>query len=254
MSDQILIVEKSEGVGTITLNRPDVLNALSRDVYSQLDDAISDMEADDDIKAVIFTGSGERAFSAGADIHEMARLAEDPNPPPPDPRRSTYAWHVAVCSKPTIGAINGLAYGGGAVMASSFDIRVGCERSRFKFLAASYGRVNSTWSLPRQVGWPMAKELLFTARVVEAEEAHRIGLLNHLVDSDELMPKAQELAQLIAANDPRMVQGIKELLIEDVGASWEQTHRNEAEAQAGRLAPTPVLEGFKPFLDRKGRR
>ena len=128
MSDQILIVEKSEGVGTVTLNRPDVLNALSRDVYSQLNDAISDMEADDDIKAVIFTGSGERAFSAGADIHEMARLAEDPNPPPPDSRRPTYAWHVAVCTKPTIGAINGLAYGGGAVLASSFDIRVGCER------------------------------------------------------------------------------------------------------------------------------
>jgi len=89
---------------------------------------------------------------------------------------------------------------------------------------------------------------------VEAEEAHRIGLLNHLVEGDELMPKAQELARLIAANDPRMVQGIKELLIEDVGASWEQAYRNEAEAQAGKLAPTPVLEGFKPFLDRKGRK
>ena len=254
MSDQILVVEKSEGVGTIRLNRPDVLNALSRDLYSQLDDAITDMEADDEVMAVIFTGTGERAFSAGADIHEMARLAEDPNAPPPDPRRPTYAWHVASCTKPTIGAINGLAYGGGAVLASSFDIRVGCERSRFRFLAASYGRVNSTWSLPRQVGWPMAKELLLTARVVGAEEAYRIGLLNHLVDADELMPKAVELARMIAANDPRMVQGIKELLIEDVGMPWEQTYQSELAAQADRLAPTPVLEGFKPFLDRKGRK
>ena len=101
MSEQILVVEKDEGVGTIRLNRPDVLNALSRDVYSQLDDAVSDMEADDEVMAVIFTGTGERAFSAGADIHEMARLAENPDAPPPDPRRPTYAWHVASCTKPT---------------------------------------------------------------------------------------------------------------------------------------------------------
>ena len=103
-------------------------------------------------RSVIFTGTGERAFSAGGDIHEQVRNAE--NPPPPDPKRAEYSWHVATCTKPTIGALNGLAYGGAAVMASSFDIRVGCERSSFRFLAASYGRVNSTWSLPMQVGWP----------------------------------------------------------------------------------------------------
>jgi enoyl-CoA hydratase/carnithine racemase len=251
---QNLILERDEGVGIITLNRPEVLNALSRDLYRELDEAITELEADSEVKAIILTGKGEKAFTAGADIHEMKRLAEDPNPPPPDPRRPFYSWHVAACAKPTIGALNGLAYGGGAVLASSLDIRVGCERTKFRFLAASYGRVNSTWSLPMQVGWPMAKELLFTARVVEAEEAYRIGLLNHLVPSEQLMPKAMELARLIAANDPRMVQGIKELLIEDVGAGWEQMYNNEMEAQAGKLSPTPVLEAFKPFLDRKGRK
>ena len=250
----IVEVEADEGVGIITLNRPAVLNALSRDLYRELDDAVGQMEADPEVKAVIFTGSGDRAFSAGADIHEMARLAEDPNPPPPDPRRPTYSWHIATCTKPTIGALNGLAYGGGAVMASSFDIRVGCERTKFRFLAASYGRVNSTWSLPMQVGWPLAKELLFTGRVVEAEEAYRMGLLNHLVPSEQVVPKAMELAKQIAANDPRMVQGIKGLLVQDVGDGWEAMYDNELEAQADKLQPTPVLEGFKPFLDRKGRR
>ena len=254
MGDQILIVDKQEGVGTITLNRPEVLNALSRELYRQLDEAVGEMEEDDGVRAIIFTGAGERAFSAGADIHEMARLAEDPDPPPPDPNRPKYAWHIAACTKPTIGALNGLAYGGGAVMASSFDIRVGCERSKFRFLAASYGRVNSTWSLPMQVGWPIAKELLLTARVVEAEEAYRIGLLNHLVPTDEVMAKATELAQQIAANDPRMVQGIKRLLIEDVGAGWKEAYDGEAVAQADELRPTPVLEGFEPFLARKGRK
>ena len=254
LGERNVIVDKRDGVGIITLNRPKVLNALSRELTRELDEAVTDMEADDAVKAVIFTGSGERAFSAGGDIHEMARLAEDPNPPPPDPRRDEYSWHIAACRKPTIGALNGLAYGGAAAMASTFDIRVGCERSRFRFLAASYGRINSSWSLPLQVGWPIAKELLFTAKVVEAEEAYRIGLLNHLVPSEQLMDKAMELAGLIAANDPRMVQGIKRLMIEDVGAGWRQMMNNERDALRNELQPGPALEAFDEFLSRKGRR
>ena len=252
MSYEDIVVSKDDGVGIIRLNRPKVLNALSRRMFREVDDAISDMETDADIKAVIFTGTGERAFSAGADIHEQVRNAE--NPPPPDPNRAEYSWHVAACTKPTIGAMNGLAYGGAAVMASSFDIRVGCERSSFRFLAASYGRVNSTWSLPMQVGWPKAKELLFSARVVEAEEAYRIGLLNHLVSVDDLMPKAMEIARQIAANDPRMVQGIKELMIDDVGEGWRWMYDNETAAQKDKLRATPVEEGFAEFLERKGRK
>ncbi len=105
-----------------------------------------------------------------------------------------------------------------------------------------------------QVGWPKAKELLFTARVVEAEEAFQIGLLNHLVSADELMPKAMEVARQIAVNDPRMVQGIKELMIQDVGVGWRGMYENEAEARDGKLSATPVEEGFKDFIARKGRR
>jgi enoyl-CoA hydratase/carnithine racemase len=105
-----------------------------------------------------------------------------------------------------------------------------------------------------QVGWPKAKELLLTARVVEAEESLQIGLLNHLVDSSELLSKANELASLIVGNDARMVQGIKKLLIDDIGESWESTYQKELNAQDNELEPTPVLEGFKPFIDRKGRK
>ena len=252
MSYEDIVVSKEDGVGVIRLNRPKVLNALSRRMFREIDDAISDMELDADIKAVIFTGTGERAFSAGADIHEQVRNAE--NPPAPNPDRAEYSWHVAACTKPTIGALNGLAYGGAAVMSSSFDIRIGCERTSFRFLAASYGRVNSTWSLPMQIGWPKAKELLLTARVVDAEEAYRIGLLNHLVSADALMPKAMEIAQQIAANDARMVQGIKELMIDDVGEGWRWMYDHETAAQKGKLRPTPVEEGFAEFLARKGRK
>ncbi len=253
MTYEHLLLDIHDHVGTIKLNRPEVLNAMNRKLFSEIDQAVTQLENDDDVYAIIFTGAGERAFSAGADIHEMAEQAKMDNPPPPDPLRAEYSWHIAAARKPTIGALNGLAFGGGAVLASSFDIRVGCERTRFRFLAVQYGRVNSTWSLPQQVGWPVAKELLFTARVVEAEEAYRIGLLNHLVPSDQLMDKAMELAGLIAANDPRMVQGVKELLVDNVGDDWRRRYQNELDAQADKLAPTPVLEGFKPFLDRKGR-
>ena len=253
MTYENILVESTDGVAVITLNRPEVLNALSRDTYRELDEAIGEAEADSEVRALVVSGSGDRAFSAGADIHELAELAEKGEPVQNESLRD-YSWHVAACTKPTIGAINGLAYGGGAVLASSFDIRVGCERTSFRFLAASYGRVNSTWSLPMQVGWPLAKELLFTARVVTAKEAHRIGLLNHLVSCDELIDKALELARQIAANDPRMVAGIKDLLIRDVGAPWQKMYESELEAQDGHLKPTPFKEGFKDFLGRKGRK
>ncbi len=105
-----------------------------------------------------------------------------------------------------------------------------------------------------QIGWPKAKELLLTARPVEAEESLQIGLLNHLVVSSELLNKANELARLIVENDARMVQGIKKLLIADIGESWESTYKKEMNAQKNELEPIPVLEGFKPFIDRKGRK
>ncbi len=254
MDNEIILVEKSEGIGTITLNRPEVLNALSSLSYKKLDEAITDMEGDPTVKAIIITGAGNRAFTAGADIHEMTRNAENDKPPPVDPKRAFYSWHVASCTKPTIGAINGLAYGGGAVLASSLDIRVGCQETKFRFLAAAYGRVNATWSLPMQIGWPAAKELLFTARVVEAQESLQLGLLNHLVDSKQLMAKSRELASLIASNDPRMVQGTKELITGNIGNSWHNHYEDEQEALKTKLLPTPVLEGFKPFIERKGRK
>ncbi len=248
-----ILVERDRGVGLITLNRPEVLNAMNWAMGREIDEAITAFENDPEIGAIVVTGAGRRAFSAGADIHEMAKLSEGADTVGPDPRRSEYAWHIASCSKPTIGAINGLAYGGGAVLAASLDIRVGSENASFRFLAASYGRVNSTWNLPMQIGWPVAKELLFTARVVQAQEACRIGLLNHLVAADLLLPKALEIGRQIAANDSRMIQGIKELMIEDVGRGWKEMHENELEAQAGKLSPTPIREGFRSFLDRKGR-
>ena len=251
MAYEFIIAERLDGVGFVTLNRPDKLNALSFGLVSELDDALTGWEEDDEIKAVIITGAGDRAFSAGADIHEMAdmsaeALAQRQN------RRGEISWHVANYAKPIIGAINGLAYGGAALLSSSLDIRIGCEKSQFRFLAASYGRVNSSWSLPMLVGWPKAKELLYTGRVVHAEEAERIGLLNMIVPAAKLRESAIELAQSIAKNDARMVQGIKRLLHEEIGMGWRDRFNTEEDARATWLAAGHPREGFKDFLGRKG--
>src|SRR5262249_35922458 len=132
------------------------------------------------------------------------------------------AYEISACAKPVIGMMNGLAFGGAAVLSSSLDMRIGCEATKFRFLAAAYGRINSTWTLPNQVGWPIAKELLFTARVVEAEEAYRIGLLNHLVPRAQLREKTMEIAKMIAANHRGAVMGIKALMLQQMTQNLEE--------------------------------
>ena len=253
MEYQFVIAETLDGVGLVTLNRPEKLNALSFELMRELDDALSSFEEDDGVKAVILTGAGERAFSAGADIHEMADLSPG-ELAQRQARRGEISWHIADYPKPLIGAINGLAYGGAALLSSSLDLRIGCERTQFRFLAASYGRVNSTWSLPLLVGWPKAKELLYTGRVVGAEEAERIGLLNMVVPAARLRDSAIELAQSIAKNDARMVQGIKRLLHQGAGLSWQERYDLEDEARATWLQAGHPRDGFKDFLARKARR
>jgi enoyl-CoA hydratase/carnithine racemase len=245
-----ILFEQIDGVAVITLNRPQVLNALSMPLMGEVDAALKQCEDDDGVKAIVITGAGEKAFSAGADIHEMAGMAQEEL----DRRqanRGEITWRLATCRKPVIGALNGLAYGGAAVLASTFDIRIGCERTKFRFLAATYGRVNSTWSLPLLVGLPKAKELLYTGRDVLPEEAERIGLLNQVVPSDRLRDTAIEMAQMIARNDGRMVQGIKRLLHEDIGMSWRERYDNEETARATWLTSAHPREGFKDFLARK---
>jgi 2-(1,2-epoxy-1,2-dihydrophenyl)acetyl-CoA isomerase len=143
MAYQFILAEQVGNVAVVTLNRPDKLNALSFGLARELDEALSHYENEEAVKAVILTGAGERAFSAGADIHEMADMSGEDLAERQE-FRSRATWHIATYRKPLIGAMNGLAYGGAALLASTLDLRIGCEKSEFRFLAASYGRVNST--------------------------------------------------------------------------------------------------------------
>ncbi|HEX9662235.1 MAG TPA: enoyl-CoA hydratase/isomerase family protein [Candidatus Binatia bacterium] len=251
MTHQNILTEKTDKIALITLNRPEKLNAMSYELACDLDDELQRIESDDDVRAVILTGAGPRAFSSGGDIHQMAKSSAE-ELAARGARRSQINWHIATFAKPLIGAINGLAYGAGAMLSSMLDIRIGCEMTEFRFLAARYGRVNSTWSLPQVVGMPKAKELFYTGRVVNAQEAERIGLLNQVVPSAELLDTALQMGRLISENDPRMVQGIKRLLHEDIGLSWRQRFDGELNARQTTLKANHPREGFRDFLQRKG--
>jgi enoyl-CoA hydratase/carnithine racemase len=251
MSYKNILAERHDTVALITLNRPEKLNAISYELACELDEELTKVESDDTVRVVILTGAGPRAFSSGGDIPQMVRSTAEELTARSEVR-SKATWHLATFSKPIIGAINGLAYGAGAQLTSMLDIRIGCEHAEFQFLAAKYGRANSTWSLPLVVGMPKAKELLYTGRSVNAEEAARIGLLNQLVPCSELKDTAIKMGQMISANDPRMVQGIKLLLHEDIGMPWRERFDSEQNARKTWLKANSPREGFKAFVDRKG--
>ena len=256
MPYEFILEEKEEGVAILTMNLPEVLNALSHQLTSELHQAVKALNADDEVGCIVITGTGDRAFSSGGDIHEQRRDDRERSEKERerlDAERDQRYYEIATCTKPTIGMMNGLAYGGGGVLATCLALRIGCKRSTFRFLATAYGRINSTWSLPNQVGWPLAKELLFTGRVVEAEEAYRIGLLNHLVPLDQLRDKTMEVATTIAKNRPESVQGVKELLLEDLGSNLHQMWANERAFITLRVKGYGAEQAFPEFLARKGR-
>jgi enoyl-CoA hydratase len=254
MTYETILLGREDGVGIVTLNRPEVLNAMNRKLSGELADAVKVLDADDTVGCIVITGAGERAFSAGGDIHEQR--ADDKQYTPEqldamsDPRRS---YEISASRKPTIGMMNGLAYGGAAVLSSSLDMRIGCEGTKFRFLAAAYGRINSTWTLGNQVGWPMAKELLFSARVVEADEAFRIGLLNHLVPRAELRAKTMWLAKMIAGNHLGAVTGIKTLLLRQLGENLEAQWAAEKDYTTHVMRGAKAEDAFPEFIARKGR-
>jgi enoyl-CoA hydratase/carnithine racemase len=246
-SDVLLTDRPAEGVALLTLNRPGDLNALNRQLHGAIDRALGELEDDPSVRAVVMTGAGDRAFSAGYDVKELAGndadqmlldyLAREP-----------WMWHVATCRKPVVAAVNGYAWGGGSVIATGADVRVGCSKTSFKVTAARYGGVNASWSLPTVVGVARAKEWLLTAREVGPDELLAAGWLNHLVADDQVVPKAVELASMIAANPPPATEATKELLNASIGRSLGDSQRNETVRLVTDLRPGRVSELFQTFL------
>ncbi len=221
-----LIVEQTGAVATIRLNRPEKHNALNAQLSHELIDALDKIEGDDAVNVIVLTGAGEKAFCAGADMAEAVGAGGTNSGYVGAPAEAVA--RVLRTRKPIIAAVNGYSYGGGALLAINCDIRIASEDARFRFVGASYGLVVGAFQLPRIVGAPLAKELIFTARTIDAQEALRIGLVSHMVPLEELEATVTEMALAIAANSRAAVMESKQVI--DIATSNREAFRREVEA------------------------
>jgi enoyl-CoA hydratase len=248
-----ILFEKENGIGTITINRPKVLNALNADTIRELGRLVDEIAGDDSIHVVIVTGSGEKAFVAGADIAQMAPMSAIEG-------RNWGKLAQAVFNKlenlpqPVIAAVNGFALGGGCELAMACDIRIASEKAKFGQPEVSLGVIPGfagTQRLPRLVGKGRAKELLFSGGMIDAAEAHRIGLANKVVAPEELIAAAREMAGIIMSRGPVAVQLCKAAVNEGLDMDLESGMAYEAEVFGLCFATADQKEGMSAFLGKR---
>ena len=214
MSDPIAVVSVEGGVGRLRLNRPEKRNALNSDLARAVIDGMARLDNDPSVVVIVIEGT-DGSFCAGADMTEM--LAAEGAGVINANVAGRATDRVEASPKPLIAAIDGPAYGAGALLACACDIRILSDRSRIRFPGAEYGLVVGAVGLPRLVGPALAKELIFTARVVDAEEAQRIGLANRVVPVEDLAATVDEMARTIAAASPDALRWSKATINAAVG-------------------------------------
>jgi len=204
MTYSTLLWNVDNGIATITVNRPDKLNALNAAVIGELAEAVSRLETDDAVRAAIFTGSGSKAFVAGADIVELAKC--DSHAAEELSRRGSETYRrIERLPKPVAAAINGFALGGGCELAMACHFRMASENARFGQPEVKLGTIpgyGGSVRLPRLVGRGRATELLLTGGMIDAQEAHRIGLVNHVVPLDRLLTETETILRSMLDNGP----------------------------------------------------
>ena len=257
MTDEVLLVEKTEDVAVLTLNRPEKLNALSGDLRDAMHDAIVDVKADDAVRAVIFTGAG-RGFCSGADLTAGGGAEATPSQ---NDHLDDLGWvgrqalALYGLNKPVIGAVNGVAAGAGMSIALACDVRVGSEKTRFKtvFIERNLSPDSGmSFFLPRIVGYSRATDLIYTGRAVDAEEALRIGLLDRLVDHDDLMESALELAAQMTAWPPLAMRMSKRVLQHNMECDLEAALRFELTSLSfGNRAVNDRRESIAAFREKR---
>jgi len=204
----LVTTSKSEGICTVKINRPDKLNAMNMDVAKELIKTFETLGKDDNIKVIILTGEGEKAFSAGADIEYMSKISPDESVEYAKLGQLVTST-VELVKQPTIAAVNGFALGGGCELAMSCDIRLAADTAKLGQPEVTIGIPpgwGGTQRLMRIVGIAKAKELVYTGRMVKAEEAKEIGLVNHVYPLASLQEEALKMAQAIAKNSSMGVQ------------------------------------------------
>ena len=248
-----LLFELTDGIARVTVNRPDKLNALNAIVIAELGDAVTRIETDSAVRGVIITGSGQKAFVAGADIAELAAQS-----PMEGKTRSAAGQSVfrrlEQCGKPVIAAVNGFALGGGCELAMACHIRLAAEQAKFGQPEVKLGigpGYGGTVRLPRLVGKGRALELLLTGRTIDAEEAFRIGLVNRVVPADRLLAEAEAMLRTILSNGPLAIRACLEAVDAGPDMTIDQGLLLEA-SQFGLLSATSDMkEGTKAFLEKR---
>jgi enoyl-CoA hydratase len=199
-----IITKIENGILTITINRPDKLNALNKMVLDELDDAMNDVYNDDKIKGVIITGAGEKAFVAGADIAEFVSMKDDQGAMFAK-RGQDIFFKIENCPKPVIAAVNGFALGGGCELAMSCHFRLASPNAKFGQPEVSLGIIpgyGGTQRLTMLVGKGKAMELMMTGNMIGADEAKALGLVNYVETPENLIPKTREILSLILSKSP----------------------------------------------------
>lgn len=253
-SYQFIRVDPSGPVATVTIDRPQKLNALNTIVLDELEGAVSEITAAEDVRAAVITGAGDRAFVAGADIGELADL--EPLEAVEASRRGQEVFLAIERSrKPFVAAIGGFALGGGCELAMACHLRVASRRAKFGLPEVSLGIIpgyGGTARLPRLIGAGRALELILTGAMIDGAEAHRIGLVNRLVDDEEdVVAEARRLAESIVANAPLAVGLAMEAVNRAGELSLEDGHSFES-TLFGLLAGTEdKREGMAAFLEKR---
>lgn len=248
-----ILLEKKGLYAVATINRPKALNALNSEVLSDLDELVQTVSADADIRALVITGSGEKAFVAGADIGEMSTLTPEEG--------EAFGKHgnnvfrkLETLPIPTIAAVNGFALGGGCELSMSCDIRICADTAVFGQPEAGLGITpgfGGTQRLARLVGPGMAKQLIYTAKNIKADEAYRIGLVNAVYPLDELMPAAEKMAETIAKNAPIAVRACKKAINEGLEVEMEDAVVIEEKLFGSCFKTADQIEGMSAFLEKR---
>jgi enoyl-CoA hydratase len=248
-------VEVDGGVAVITLNRPQVHNAMNPEVQVRLFDAWRLVRDDASIRVAILTGAGERAFCSGGDLQELIPLLTRARPPCDEwDRRLLEEEALGDPAKPVIAAVNGYAVSGGMELVMSTDIRIAAEHARFGLQEVKWGLFPSgasTVRLPRQIPPALAMEMMLTGDLISAERAAALGLVNRVVPATELMGAAMEVARKIAANGPLAVQAIRASAKECSGRPEAEAIAIEGTFAAPVFASEDAVEGPKAFLEKR---
>lgn len=250
MADVQLSVES--GIATVLINRPDALNSLSSAVMEQLEEVVGRIERDNDVAAVIVTGSG-RAFVAGADIEEISTL--DPESGTAFARRGQQVFtHIEQLEKPVVAAVNGFALGGGCELAMACHLRIASTKAKFGQPEVKLGIVpgfGGTQRLPRLVGRGIANQLLLTGTIISAEEALRIGLVNEVVAPEDLLARAKALLEAILANGPRAIRACLVAVRDGLELGQEAGIELEAKLFSALCGSDEMREGTQAFLEKR---